>query len=299
MKRVTIEVDEMSKMLRPTNDFVFQKLFGTTENKDLLMALLNAILQLPPEKLLKNVTVISGARLDAERLEDKTGILDVRAETNNGTIINIEVQLANQYNMEKRTLFYWSRLFAGQLEKGHDYSELKKTITINILDFRYLETNQYHNVYHLREDRIGHMLTDVLEIHFIELPKFFEEKPNMEDVLHRWLMFLGNPQEEVLDMIETKDSVIARATKVLHLLSSDPDTVRLSELREKAIWDEVSRINGAKAEGIQQGIEQGIQQGIQQGQINVAHRMLAKGHSIEDVAEVTGLSVEEVCKLQN
>jgi predicted transposase/invertase (TIGR01784 family) len=90
-----------------------------------------------------------------------------------------------------------------------------------------------------------------------------------------------------------------KATKVLHLLSSDPETVRLSELREKAIWDEVSRLKGAKAEGIQQGIQQGMQQGMLQGKMDVARRMLVKGVSIEDIADITGLSVEEVCKLQN
>ena len=284
-------VNVMPKRLNPINDFVFQKIFGTIENKDLLIALLNAILKLSPSQLIKDLTVISGARLDKDRLEEKTGIVDVRAETSNGSIINIEVQLANQYNMEKRTLFYWSRLFSGQLEKGHDYAELKKTIAINILDFSYLKTEQYHNVYHLREDNSGHRLTDVLEIHFIELPKFFQETPNMENILHRWLTFLGNPNEEVLDMLEMKDFAIAKATKVLNLLSSDPDTVRLAELREKAIWDEISRINGARAEGMQLG--------EQQGRIDIANKMLAKGHSVDDVAEMTGLSVEEVCNLQN
>lgn len=245
--------------------------------------MLNAILQLPPNKLLKDLIVLSGARLDKDSFEDKIGILDVRAETVNGTIINIEIQLANQYNMEKRTLFYWSKLFAEQLKKGHDYSELKKTITINILDFEYLKTNQYHNVYHLREDNNGHILTDVLEIHFIELTKFFRETPNMEDILHRWLIFLSNPNEEVLDMLEAKDSVIGRATKVLNLLSSDPDTVRLSELREKAIWDEVSRTNGA----------------VKQEKFDIALKMLGAGSSIEFVAEMTGLSVEEVANLRH
>lgn len=277
----------MTKKLSPINDFVFQKMFGTPENKDLLIALLNAILQLPTGKLLKDLTVLSGARLDKDSFEDKTGILDVRAETANGTIINIEIQLANQYNMEKRTLFYWSKLFTEQLKKGHDYAELKKTITINILDFEYLKTNQYHNIYHLREDNNGHILTDVLEIHFIELTKFFREIPNMEDMLHRWLIFLSNPNEEVLDMLEAKDSVIGRATKVLNLLSSDPDTVRLSELREKAIWDEVSRTNGARAEG------------KQEEKFDIAHKMLEAGSSIEFISEMTGLSVEEVLNLRH
>ena len=104
----------------------------------------------------------------------------------------------------------------------------------------------------------------------------------MEDILHRWLMFLGNPNEEVLHMLETKDSSIAKATKVLDLLSSDPETVRLSELRVKAIWDEVSRINGA----------------IKEREFNIAIKMLDTGSSVEYVAEMTGLSVEEVCNLR-
>lgn len=281
----------MTKILSPLNDFVFQKMFGSLENKDLLIALLNAILQLPPNKLIKDLTVISGARLDKERFEDKTGILDVRAETANGTIINVEVQLANQYNMEKRTLFYWSKLFSGQLEKGHDYAELKKTITINILDFEYLKTNQYHNVYHLCEDNTGHILTDVLEIHFIELPKFSHEIHNIEDGMHRWLIFLGNPNEGATNMLDAKDPVIARATKVLHLLSSDPETVRLAELREKAIWDEVSRINGARAEGVEQGAKQ--------REIDITIKMLDAGSPVEFISQITGLPIEEVRKLQH
>ena len=151
----------------------------------------------------------------------------------------------------------------------------------------------------------------MLEIHFIELPKFCKEELNIKDALHRWLMFLGEPKEEVLEMLEAMDNKIGKAAKVLNFLSSDPETVRLSELREKAIWDEVSRMNGAKAEGRQQGIQEGIQQGIQegmqqgtqqgiqQGQINIARRMLAKGLDIEDIAELAGLSVEEIEKLKD
>lgn len=83
------------------------------------------------------------------------------------------------------------------------------------------------------------------------------------------------------------------------MLSSDPDTVRLSELRDKAIWDEVSRMEGAKAEGIQQGVQQGLEQGLHQGLVNVARRMLAKGLTAEDVAEMTSLAIEEICRIES
>lgn len=260
-------------------------------------------MRLPENKIFTDLTVIGGAKLDAERILDKTGILDICAQTADGTIVNVEVQIANQYNMEKRTLFYWSRLFSGQLAKGNDYATLKKTITVNILDFDYLPTEQYHNVYHLREDNTGHILIDVLEIHFIEMPKFICETPDIEDGLHRWLMFFSEPKEEVLVMLEEKDTKIAKATKVLDLLSSDPETVRLYELREKAVRDEVSRLNGARAEGMelgmQRGVEQGIEQGLQKGKVEIARRMLSKGSSDEDIAEMTGLTVDEVKSLRH
>lgn len=84
-------------------------------------------------------------------------------------------------------------------------------------------------------------------------------------------------------MLDAKDPVITSVTKILHLLSSDPETVRLAELRDKAIWDEVSRINGARAEGLEQGIQKGIEEGLQRGrqetlqrELNITSKMLAK-----------------------
>ena len=107
-------------------------------------------------------------------------------------------------------------------------------------------------------------------------------------------------------MLEHKDEKIEKAYKVLHYLSSDPDTVRMAELREKAIWDEVSRMNGAINEGLQkglqqgleQGIQQGIQQGIEKGKLEIVHRLLAKEYSPEDIADLTGLDVETIYKLK-
>ncbi|KZL89738.1 PD-(D/E)XK nuclease family transposase [Clostridium magnum DSM 2767] len=77
-------------------------------------------------------------------VDDKTGILDVRVKTEDGTHINVEIQLLNQYNMVERTLFYWSRLSNSQLKKGQNYRNLKRTITINILNFDYIDIEKFY-----------------------------------------------------------------------------------------------------------------------------------------------------------
>ncbi|KLU64805.1 PD-(D/E)XK nuclease family transposase [Desulfosporosinus acididurans] len=74
--------------------------------------------------------------------------------------------------MERRTLYYWAKMYALQMQEGMGYKELAKTITINILDFNFVrETRNYHSVFRLFEKDEGFELSDALEIHFMELPK--------------------------------------------------------------------------------------------------------------------------------
>ena len=108
----------MKKLLDPKNDIVFQKLFGYEKNAELLIDLLNAILQ---NKLISPISSVEflDRKMDTQNiLDEKIGILDVRVKSDNGSSINIEIQLVNQYNMIKRTLFYLSKMYLSQIAKG-------------------------------------------------------------------------------------------------------------------------------------------------------------------------------------
>ena len=165
------------KRLKVKNDFIFRKLFGDEKNKDILISFLNAVMELDDSRKLEDIELVDGTELYKESIDDKLGILDIRARTAYGEHINIEVQLVNQHNMDKRTLFYWSKIFTEQLKAGQPYNELRKTITINILDFNYIETEKYNTVFHLWEDSNKDCkLTDVLEIRFLELLIINEKK---------------------------------------------------------------------------------------------------------------------------
>lgn len=284
------------KNLKVKNDFIFKRIFGHQDNIDILKSLLQAILKVEIVEL----ELIKDTKLTKDRLEDKQGILDIRAKFNNGQHVNIEMQLINQYNMDKRTLFYWAKMFAEQLKPGNAFDELKKTITINILDFNYIDgIDKYHTTYHLREDEFNdNILTDVLEIHFLEIPKFEKKhEPDFKSPLERWLLFIDNPTEEVLDMIEQHDPAIRKANSVLDYLANDEETMRLYELREKAIHDEVTRIEGAKREGRKEGREQGREEGREAGMRDVALNMISKGFDIPTILSVTGLEKDVVNRL--
>ena len=296
--------------LRPLNDFIFKKLFGEAENIDNLKSFLNAVLNKDKTQELVELEIINEKELTTDNIQDKKGIIDVLAKTADGTNINIEVQLTNQDNMDIRTLFYWSRIYNRGIVKGEDYSNLNKVITINILDFNYIDLEKYHTTFTLRENgNTEYKLTDVLELHFIEMPKFkkIENKNLQEDKLQRWMMFLRNDiSQEELEVLINMDKDIKKAEEKLEYLSSDPVTQELYFERERALHEKANLINTGIRQGIQQGIKQGIKQGIQQGiqqginqeKIEMAKKLLQNNFSVQMIVELTELTEEEINKIK-
>lgn len=240
---------KMVKLLDPKNDLVFQKLFGMKKHKHILIGFLNAVLKTNELDRIKDV-YFDEKQLDVTLLtSEKLSILDLHVVTETSININVEIQLINQYNMIKRTIFYLSKMVLSQLKKGEDYSALRRTITINILNFNYLEEENFINNYLYYNKITKKKLSDLCEIIFIELPKFNDTHKDYNDKLHRWLTFLANPSgKEIQDMAKT-DIEIREAMDVLYNISSDEELKRLIDLRELAIMDEQNRLNEAKKEG--------------------------------------------------
>jgi predicted transposase/invertase (TIGR01784 family) len=280
------------KRLKPKNDFIFSRLFGEQETKDSLISLLNAILGLEGQKRIADVTVIENKQLEKVLIDDKTGRLDVRAETLDRIQFDIELQVANQYNMTRRTLFYWAKLYVESIKAGGKYSDLKKTVTINILDFELLDISRFHSIYHLYEDHEDdYMLTDAMEIHFIEYPKFRRAEKNVQDPLHRWLLFLDDklPEEQLEELI-AMDPVIRKAEERLEWLSGDEATLRLYEAREFSRIERNSLVGEAEERGMEKGMEKGRQEGMETTAVN----MLREGMDIALIIKVTDLPATKI-----
>lgn len=257
--------------------------------------------------------------LNKKYKEDKKSILDVRAVTIEGVHINIEIQLSNQYDMEKRSLYYWAEMYSRQMREGMAYKELAKAVTINILDYKYLDqTNNYHNIFHLYEDGEKFQLTDTLEMHFMELPKLItkwrrREVSPWENELVRWLLLLeGSENEEILRTLEEiamQDPVLNQAMAAWERSSDDPKIREEYYARRKAVLDEKAAIREAELrlrEALQAGEkkareaeQKGKAEGRAEGKVEVAKNLLDMGIEITKVSKATGLSEEEVMRLKD
>jgi len=277
----------------PKVDYVFKKLFGSEENKDILISFLNAALRLKDTEKISEIEILNPF-INKEILTDKTSILDVKARTSASVQINIEIQLFNKYNMGKRTLYYWSKLYTSQLQSGQDYTELKKAIAINIINFSYLPTDSYHSIFELREIASGVKLTDDLQIHFLELPKLKNHRADTDDVLVKWMLFLKGVNDETMEAISMGEPAIKKALNVLDILSKDKEAKELYEIREKSLHDQISSLTGAREEGRQEGIEEGREEGKKQEKIEMAKKLLKSGSDISFISMVTGLDASEI-----
>lgn len=297
--------DIMTKRLDLRVDFAFKSLFGTHGNESILTAFLNAALRLPEEKKIKTVYLLD-PHFNKENQEDKRSILDVHARLEDGTRINIEIQLNNKHDMEKRTLYYWSKMYSSQMKEGMDYGELCQTITINIVNFRYLShINHYHSVFQLYEREEKLLLTDMLEIHFMELPKLLikwrkKEVDPREDQLVRWLLLLeASEDEEITQVLEEiamqEDQVLKKAIDEWERVSQDPEVLLAYEARRKALLDEKSALRRAENLGEKRGREEGRKETIK----TMALGMIQKGIDNKTISDLTGLSQEEINNLRH
>ena len=289
----------MKGLLDPKMDFVFKNIFGSEKNPNILISFLNATLK--PKDLITSVE-IKNTDLNKGYIEDKFSRLDVKATTSNNEIINIEIQLKNEYNMIKRSLYYWSKLYSEQLNEGEDYSILKRTICINILNFKYLKTRKFHSGYRLKEIYSNEELSDVAEIHFIEIPKL-EEGSDEKDMLVAWIEFLKDPESEKVRSLEMSIDEIRQAKDELIRMSNDDTQRELYEMRAKTLKDKISALNEAGRKGMQKGMQKGIKEGMQKGEkkkaLEIAKSMIDMGLDKKTISKTTGLDLSEIEKLIN
>jgi len=277
----------------PLNDYLFLKLMGEEGDEEQCLAFLNAVLGSKSKQPVKLIKILENKTFTAEVIGEKSSILDVRAETDNGERINIEVQLKDLHNMEKRTLMHWGREFTKGISAGEDYKDLPKVITINIVNFDNIKLDDFHTCFHLWEDdHRDYLLTDVLEIHFINMVKFRKLKTGdvENNLLERWLTFLDvNTPEETLREVIQMDSAINKANERLNFVTQDKEFLRNYHLRQMAMSDWTTGINTAT--------EKGIAEGAMQKQIEIAKNLLGEGLSMELIHKTTGLDMETIQSL--
>ncbi|MGG0824160.1 Rpn family recombination-promoting nuclease/putative transposase [Paenibacillus turicensis] len=291
----------MTELLNPSNDFVFKRIFGSEENKDVLLAFLNRTFMEAGSPPLKEITILN-PYTDKDAPLDKQSIFDIWARTEAGEHINVEMQLFNKYDIEKRTLYYWGKRYSAQLQEGQTYKTLKKCVTINILNYSFLPNDIYHNTFHLKEDLTAIQLIDDIEIHFIELPKLDGMALPKHSGLINWLFFLKGTDKTNWEVLQMNEPTIKKAMTTLEFLSQDFEARIRYEERQKYLHDEASAMEWAMDNGLEKGLKKGLKKGQEQGErqkaLDIAKNMLKEGLAIELISKVTGLSEKEITSLK-
>ena len=293
----------MKRLFKVTlrNDYAFKRVFGVEENKDVLQDLLECILDIPSEDIAD--LELLDKELHKDLISDKTGVLDVKLRLKNNTIIDIEIQ--NRWNSEfvQRTIFYWAKMYTENLKTGEVYTKLPRCITINIVGEGFDLNNLIHSEYNVVEKHINDRLSDELEIHFLDLAKIKEQQENIEQdekkkKLYSWLKFIETDDGEVRNMLAENSEMMAKANTTINIMEMSPKEKWLYENRMKYEHDKASWKHMGYQEGILQGEingrKEGIKQGAYQTKLETARNLFRLGLSIENIAEVTGLSKEEV-----
>ena len=290
--------------INPRIDIAFKKLFGVEENKDLLISLINAIVSEADE--VEDVEILNPYNLRSFK-KDKLSILDIKAKRKkDGQKYSIEIQINDEADYDKRALYYWGKLYTEQLEKGYQYEKLKKAIAIHILHFTSIVgTDEYHNVFRIRDDKEKKAFFPDLELHTIELSKFDNEKnedlgrllKKVKSALDMWTGFLA--KYELLDIEnlpkELDNPKIRKAIEIVNVMNFTKAEKEAYEERLKWLRAEASALKKVGTTNYERGIEKGRQEGIKKVAIN----MLAEGVDIKVVARSTGLSIEEIKRLKN
>ncbi len=242
-------------------DIIFKKIFGTKGNEDVLSSFLSGVLEIPQNDI--GEIKIKNTEMLPEQVNGKFSRMDLAMKVKN-KMINIEIQLKEQADFNDRTLFYWSKLYSGELKSGDEYGELKETICINIINFNMFDCSEYHSHFKVMEKIRHEILSEKFAIHFFELKKI-NRKEKGKTPMELWLQFINAETQEDLDMLKTTEiPEIQKAVLIIEELSEDEKIQEIARLREKQMHDEATALGHAKREGIAEGKEKGRVEGINQ-----------------------------------
>ena len=276
------------KYINPFTDFGFKKLFGEIPNKDLLLDFLNELLK-EEQGQITDLTYLKSENL-GESDVDRKAIFDIYCENDKGEKFIVELQKAKQNFFKDRTVFYATFPIREQAKRAEWNFELKAVYTIAILDFVFEEDKSEKQKFRydvkLTDIETKKVFYDKLTFIYLEMPKFNKTIDELETRFDKWLFVLKNLNR--LDRVPDKlrERVFDKLFETAEIAKFTPEQVQSYEDSLKYYRDIKNSLDTAKEEG---KIDEKYQ---------IAKNLLNQKNDIGLIAEVTGLTVEEIKKLK-
>ena len=311
----------MAKYLDPKADLTFKKIFG--EHKNLVISLLNALLPLKDDERVESIEYWPAEKIPDRTEAEKYSIVDVCCKDNKKREFIVEMQMTWTESFKKRVLLNASKAYVAQTEKGMNYAGLQPVYALNFVNARFLEdVDDYYHYYHLVHDKYTDRVIDGLHLVFVELPKFKPTTFAERKMQVLWLRFLTEINEKTKEVPAEllENAEVNEALEIVERAAFSDEEMRAYD----KFWDRVSSQRTYEEETKQKAEEEAnrkaeekIKQAIaeaeakveakveakaeakaeakpEQQKIDTARKMKAKGYAIEDIAEITSLTIEQI-----
>ena len=298
----------------PKEDFIFKMIFGSEENKSILISLLNSILKERP--YIKDVK-LENNEISKIFKDSKSSRLDILAVDDNGIKYDIEMQCRKTKDIPNRAVYYASKLFTKDLKENDDYNK-SRVISIwifaeNISD-RKSSISEIFPSFKGNEEDNWQVFTENQRIIILELNKYQTTNENFKDLLTNWVNFIQKPEYLENNPLKIKNKELDKAIEKLEYMSKKDEERHIVDSLKDYERDYYNDTKTAKEEGLKEGKEEGLKEGLDKGlkegldkglkegeknkSIEIAKNMLKKGYKIEDISELSGLSLDEIEELK-
>ena len=279
----------MAQYLDPKNDLTFKRVFG--EHKHLCMSLINSML--PLEKPIVSLEYQTGELIPELAKILRNTIVDVRCTDSDGRQFIVEMQMYWTESFKSRVVLNASKAYVMQFDKAQDFSLLQPVYALNFVNEKFEKDPEMENEYfhHYKIVNINHTEKQIkdLEFLFIELPKF-KPRNRAEQKLHDlWLQFLTQVNENTTEIPEElmQNEDIREALGYMERAAYTKEQLEAYDKWKIAIMTERTAINDA------------LRKGEHNKAVAIAEKAIKMGMSIEQVAEMTGLSIDEIHQILN
>ena len=298
----------MGKYLDPKYDLTFKAVFA--EHPDLIISFLNALLPFKDGTKVSEVEYLSPEMVPDSPLK-KYSIVDVRCRDDQGRQFIVEMQMYWTDEFKQRVLFNASKAYVKQADKGYSYSSLQPVYSLSIVNDNAFSGTEHYHLFQMAEQGNPERVIEGIEMVFVELPKFKPQSAAVGKMHRLWLRFMTEVNESTASVPQEllDDPEISKAISIVERGAySDEQLATYDKYRdmaatEKALIDgsfnkgrEEGREEG-RAEGRAEGEQIGLEKGAYAKNIENARKMKAKGFSVEDIADITGLSISEIDSL--
>ena len=281
-------------------DWSFKRVFGTEVNKDILIEFLKVVF---PQFAITDITYIPTEQLGIME-DDRKAIFDVLCATEDGKTFLVEMQRGAQKHFFERALYYTSfpimkqgkKAIAKEEEKGKDPWDfsLDGVFFLGILDFEYEQDEMTEHRYQLLETKTLKQMTDKLEFVFVEVAKFDKREDELETDLDKWLYLLKNMSTLLERPAALRDRVFGRLFDVAEYARLDDNERKNYVNAMNTARDTYNQI----AYALKKGHKEGREEGREEKAYEIARKMIAKGLDVDTIADLTGLTMDEILTLE-